>query len=72
MQRIDVTAVLRYFALALCVGAMAGGLLVIIGFLVPRYVPENYRIIMGAVIFLYGAYRFVVIYYRKNADRGAE
>ncbi len=72
MQRIDVPTVLRYLALALCVGAMAGGLLVIIGFLVPRYVPENYRIIMGAVIFLYGAYRFVVIYYRRNADRGAE
>jgi uncharacterized membrane protein len=72
MRRIDVSAILRYFALALCVGAMTGGLLVIIGFLVPRYVPEDYRIMMGAVIFLYGAYRFVVIYYRKKVDQGAD
>lgn len=37
-----------------------------VGVLIPRYFPEDYAVIMGAVIFLYGAYRFAITYYRPR------
>jgi hypothetical protein len=33
--------------------------------LVPKNFPEQYGIIMGAVIFLYGAYRFAIAYFKR-------
>ncbi len=62
----DFVSVLRYSVLAVSAAAMAVGILVMIGYLVPRYVPEDYRIIMGAVVFLYGAYRFTITYLRRK------
>jgi len=43
---------------------MLVGVLVMVGLLVPVYFPEQFRIIMGVVVFLYGLYRFVVSYTR--------
>lgn len=60
----DIPSVLRVSVLAVSVAAMVVGVSVMIGWLVPRYFPEDYRIIMGVVVFLYGAYRFVVTYFR--------
>jgi hypothetical protein len=44
---------------------MIAGVLVMAGFLVPRNFPEQYGVLMGVVIFLYGAYRFALTYFRK-------
>jgi putative Ca2+/H+ antiporter (TMEM165/GDT1 family) len=52
--------------LAVSAAVMVVGVLVMIGYLVPRYFPEDYRIIMGAVVFLYGAYRFTITYFRQK------
>lgn len=62
----DFVSVLRYSVLAASVAAMVVGVLVMIGYLVPRYFPEDYRLIMGAVVFLYGAYRFIITYFRQK------
>jgi hypothetical protein len=43
---------------------MLVGVLVLVGMLIPRYIPDQYRVIMGGVVFLYGLYRFVISYFR--------
>lgn len=62
----DFVSVLRYSVLAASAAAMVVGVLVMIGYLVPRYFPEDYRIVMGAVVFLYGGYRFTITYFRQK------
>lgn len=66
MVPVDIPSVLRVSVLAVSAVVMAVGILVMIGFLVPKYFPEDYRIIMGVVVFLYGAYRFVVTYFHRK------
>ncbi len=66
MTHMDFVSVLRYSVLAVSAAAMVVGVLVMIGYLVPRYFPEDYRLIMGAVVFLYGAYRFAITYFRQK------
>jgi prolipoprotein diacylglyceryltransferase len=58
--------VVRYVILALSAGAMAVGALVAAGVLVPWSTPEEFRRILGIVVFLYGLYRFVVEYARTR------
>ena len=60
--------VLRFTALGVSAAAMIVGLLVMGGLLVPVYVPEQFRVVMGTVVFLYGVYRFVVTYYGKKSS----
>ncbi|MBI1806116.1 MAG: hypothetical protein HYR76_03565 [Ignavibacteria bacterium] len=37
------------------------GIIVLTGFIIPSYVPENYRIIMGVAMVLYGVYRLTML-----------
>jgi putative Ca2+/H+ antiporter (TMEM165/GDT1 family) len=62
----SVSTILRYSILAVSTAAMVVGVLVMMGTLVPKYFPEQYRVIIGAVVFLYGAYRFAIAYFRYN------
>lgn len=62
-------AVARVIILVLSAGAMVIGGLVIAGVLVPRNLPEEFRLITGVVVFLYGLYRFVVEYVRMANER---
>lgn len=68
----DFAGVLRYTILAVSVAAMVLGVLVIAGILIPARIPGEFRIIVGAVTFLYGAYRFAVAYFKKEGSRGHE
>lgn len=61
---------LRYVILAGSALVALFGVLVIAGVFVPRGLPRDYQIILGAVISLYGIYRFVVAYYRKGRSTG--
>jgi hypothetical protein len=62
--------ILRAAVLVLSGAAMLGGAAVIAGFLVPRYLPDQYRVILGAVILLYGGYRFALTLTRpRRRDR---
>jgi hypothetical protein len=45
------------------------GVLVIVGMFIPRNIPNEHRIVLGAIIFLYGVYRFVVAFYRRRNQR---
>ena len=69
---INVAALLRYTALALSALAMVVGALVVTGYLVPKYFPEQYRVVIGAVVFLYGAYRFAIVFFRGRGTRNEE
>lgn len=64
----DLAGLLRIIVLVLSTGAMLAGIAVMIGLLVPHNVPEEFRLLIGIVIFLYGAYRFAVGYFRKRDD----
>lgn len=61
----NVTEVLKYTVLVISAAAMLLGVLIIAGVLVPRNFPDQYRVIMGIVVFLYGLYRFVIAYTRS-------
>ncbi len=61
-----VQMVFRYVILAVSGCAMIVGVLVMFGLLVPRNFPEQYGVLMGVVVFLYGAYRFAIEYFKRN------
>jgi len=61
----NVAEVLKYTILVISAAAMLLGVLIIAGVLVPRNFPDQYRVIMGIVVFLYGLYRFVIAYTRS-------
>jgi prolipoprotein diacylglyceryltransferase len=61
----DPLAVLRLAVLVAAAAAMLAGVLVMVGLLVPRNFPEQYRVVIGLVVFLYGLHRFVVTYFRQ-------
>jgi hypothetical protein len=63
-RRLDVNKVLNVVVMVLSAAVMLVGLLAIVGMLIPVYIPEQYRIIVGVVVFLYGLYRFVLSYFR--------
>jgi len=62
--------ILRYVIMGGSTLVFLFGVFVIAGVFVPQGLPRNYRIVLGAVISLYGIYRFVVAYYRKDRKRG--
>ena len=62
-------AIARVIILLLSAGAMVIGVLVVLGVLVPRNLPEEFRLVAGIVVFLYGLYRFVVEYVRMANER---
>lgn len=52
---------------------LIAGILLISGYVVPSYIPGNYRIIAGIVLILYGLYRPAMIYVKsKEAKRYEE
>jgi hypothetical protein len=66
---------MHYVILALSGAAVAFGVLVIAGVLVPRTLPEEFRVVVGVVIALYGLYRIVIEYTRmsnENRTRGTD
>jgi hypothetical protein len=62
----NVNSVVRIVILVISAAVMLIGILAMAGLLVPRYFPDEYRVIIGAVVFLYGLYRFVLAYYRER------
>ena len=57
--------IFRYVILVFSGLAMVLGILVVAGVFVPRNLPEHYGVLMGSVVFLYGAYRFSITYFRR-------
>jgi len=62
----DSLSVLKFVVLIVSAAAMLVGILAMVGVLVPRNFPEQYRMVIGLVVFLYGLHRFVVTYFRQQ------
>ncbi len=60
-----VDRIVRYTVMILAAAVALAGILVMTGVLINAAVTGHVRIAMGAVIFLYGAYRFTVAYFRR-------
>ena len=45
------------------------GIVILIGVLIPAYIPSNYRTILGVVMVLYGTYRILMILIRQRSQR---
>jgi prolipoprotein diacylglyceryltransferase len=66
----DFGAVLRYVVLAISTTAMGVGVAMIAGWIKPApQLPDHYTIVFGAVVFLYGAFRFVVTFFRNKGTQ---
>ena len=48
---------------------LVAGALIITGYIVPSYVPSNFRIMAGVVLILYGVYRPVMIYINSKKPK---
>lgn len=57
--------VLRYLGYAVSTTLFLTGILIIAGYLVPSYIPSNFRVLFGVVLVLYGVFRFVSLRVRK-------
>ena len=59
---------LRYFGYAASTTLSLLGVLIIVGLLIPSYVPSNFRVLLGVVLVLYGVFRFVSLRFKKPED----
>jgi hypothetical protein len=62
----DFNSVLRIVIRVISVAVMGVGLLAMAGLIVPVYFPQEYRLVIGVVVFLYGLYRFVLTFSRQR------
>jgi hypothetical protein len=60
-----VDRIVRFTVMILAAAVAMAGILVMTGVLINVAITGQIRIVMGAVIFLYGAYRFTVAYFRR-------
>ena len=59
-----VNMVLRAAVLVLSTGVMIAGLALALGFVRMKNLPDEFRLVAGIVVFLYGLYRFVLTFGR--------
>ncbi len=45
------------------------GVVILSGYLMPEYIPRNYRTIMGIVMVVYGTYRLIMIWLKQRSAR---
>ena len=64
-------AVMRIAVMVLASVVAIVGVVIMTALLVRSGIPENIRIILGATVFLYGAYKFTVSFFKKP-DRGGQ
>ena len=60
-----VERIVRYTVMILAAAVAMAGILVMTGILINAAISGQVRIAAGAVIFLYGVYRFTVAYFRR-------
>lgn len=61
--------IIRIVIMAVAAAVAVVGICVMAGVLVNPAMPGDFRIILGACVFLYGAYRFTVAYFRRPGRR---
>lgn len=58
--------IVRYTIMVVSFGVSIVGIIMMTGLLVIPRIPKDFRVVAGAVVFLYGAYRFVIAYLRER------
>ena len=60
----EISRITDIVAMVISAAVMLVGVLAMVGLLIPLYVPEQFRLLVALVVFLYGLYRFVLSYSR--------
>jgi cation transport ATPase len=60
----DLNRVMNIIVMVIASAVMLVGVLAMVGLLIPVYIPEEFRVIISLIVFLYGLYRFVLSYAR--------
>jgi hypothetical protein len=61
-----VERIVRLIVMILAAAVALAGILVMTGVLSNAAIPGEFRLAMGAAVFLYGVYRFTVAYFRRT------
>jgi len=61
--------IVRVIILIVSSAVMLAGLVVVLGVVHLRNIPDQFRWVFGTVVFLYGLYRFVLAYSRGSTRR---
>jgi len=69
---VNAQAILRTVSYVTASLVLALGIIIVSGFMLPDYVPGNFRLIMGIVLILYGAYRIVTLWAKSRKVRELE
>ena len=59
---------MRYIAYAAAVIFIIFGIAILAGYFIKESVPQQFRIMAGIVLILYGAFRLVTTYFKKNQN----
>jgi len=68
VQSVDISVILGYTLAAVI---FACGVVVVLGMAIPDYFPKESRMTLGAVLLLWGIYRFVVTKRKSHAAEGS-
>ena len=69
VQPIDISVILGY---SLAAVIFAFGVVVVLGMAIPDYFPKESRMILGAVLLLWGIYRFVLTKRKSHTAEGSD
>ncbi len=58
--------IMKYFAYAIAIIFILLGIAILSGIFITVNVPSQFRVMIGIVLVLYGAFRLVMIYSKKN------
>ena len=69
VQSIDISVILGYILAAVI---FAFGVVVVLGMTIPDYFPKESRMTIGAVLLLWGIYRFVLTKRKSHTAEGSD
>lgn len=58
--------IMKYFAYVIAILFIILGIAILGGFFITENVPSQFRVMIGVVLVLYGAFRLVMTYSKKN------
>jgi hypothetical protein len=70
MQAQDFIRVIGYGTAAI---VSVAGIAIMVGLILPSYIPDNFRVVVGIILVLYGIYRMASLWGKqRNAKRREE
>ncbi len=61
--------IMKYFAFAISILFVLLGIAILAGFIMNKGLPNQFRIMVGIVLVLYGVFRFLMTFFKKNQTR---